>query len=173
MSHTVTVKVEYRSLTALAAAVSRLGGQVLGEGEHRLYQGKVTGWGATLPGWKYPIVLTPGGELKYDNYNGAWGDGGLLDRLREAYAVEAAREAAMAMGWMTMDQADGSLLVCHPDGGTLTVRPNGRVEASGFTGGGCVDAAAPIEAAMGAVRERALAPEYWAEHAKVRVGEGG
>lgn len=171
MSHTVTVRVEYRDLDALAAAVVALGGTVLGEAEHRLYQGSVTGWGAQLPGWRYPIVLTDRGELAYDDYQGHWGDARQLVRLRERYAVEAARRAAEAQGWIAQDQPDGSLVIYHPDGGTLTVSPSGEVAADGFVGGGCVAAAAPIEHALGRADERALKPEYWAEHAKVALPE--
>lgn len=170
MSHTVTVRVEYRNLDALAAAVEALGGTVLGHGQHRLYEGPVTGWGAYLPGWEYPIVLADG-QLHFDDYGGRWGDVALLDRLRERYAIEAARRAAQDLGWIVEDQADGSIVIYHPSGGTLTVSPSGEVAASGFVGASCTDAAAPIEQAMGRPGERTLAPEYYQEHARCVLPE--
>lgn len=170
MSHTVTVRVEYRDLDALSAAVVALGGTVLGQGEHQLYQGTVSGWGAQLPGWRYPIVLADG-DLAYDDYRGAWGDTALLERLRERYAVEAARRAASEQGWISEDQPDGSLVIYHPDGGTLQVSPSGEVEAAGFSGAGCVGAAAPIEQALGRPIDRSLAPEYYDARARVVVPE--
>lgn len=173
MSHTVTVRVEYRDLDALAAAVVTLGGKVLGQAAHRLYEGSVYGWGAQLPGWRYPIVLGEDGVLAYDDYEGRWGDVQALTRLRERYAIEAARRAAEAQGWIAQDQPDGSLLIYHPDGGTLTVSSSGEVAADGFVGGGCIEAAQPIEQALGRPSERSLRPEYWAERAKVALPEDG
>ena len=41
----------------------------------------------TLPGWTYPVVIdTASGDVRYDNFGGAWGSQHQLDRLMQAYA---------------------------------------------------------------------------------------
>ncbi len=143
----------FRSESHPRAAV-RLGGRALGEGAHRLYSTTEHGYAVQLPGWRYPLVLRADGTLAMDHYGGQWGNPADLDRLTRAYAIEAAREAAAAQGWMQEERADGSLLIYHPSGGTLTVLPDGTVDAAGFLGAGCHDAAAAIEAALGRPLER-------------------
>jgi hypothetical protein len=75
-----------------------------------------------LPGWVYPIVadLTTG-QLKFDNFNGRWGDQQHLDRFLQAYAVERARAEARRKGLVCTEQAlaDGSIkLTIQVTGGT-------------------------------------------------------
>ena len=45
-----------------------------------------------LPGWQYPAVIdTQSGVVRYDNYEGHWGDQQHLDRFLQLYAVEKAK----------------------------------------------------------------------------------
>lgn len=170
MSHTVTCKVEMRDTEALARAALRLGGEVLGEGQHGLYEGSERGFAVKLPDWLYPLVLTPSG-LRYDNYKGRWGSEETLNQLTDAYAMEAARGEAERQGWYSEDLPDGAgLKIYHPDGGTITVGPGGTVDADCFEGRDCAVATAPIEAAMGRQATVNEKPEMRHERAHLTVG---
>lgn len=169
-SHTTTVHVEFKSREALIAAAEKLNMRVLGEGTHSLYSSKHTGFALHFPNWNYPVIAGKDGNLHYDTYNGVWGNEADVRRLTSQYAIEAARQAALAQGWVSQDQADGSLLIYHPESGTMTVRPDGTVESSGFVGQGC-DAARVIEEALGSESTRSNKAEYFSEKALIQVQE--
>lgn len=57
-------------------------------------------------------------------------------------------------------QADGNLLIYHPDGGTLQVTAAGQIDASGFTGSSCAAATEPIAKALGQKTDETIKPEY-------------
>jgi len=173
MSHTVKQKVDLTNKDALTKAVVKFGGTVIGEGAHRLYQAnEETGFAFNLPGWQYKLVLTDDGTLKFDDYGGCWGDRKDITRLTEIYAIEVAKFAAEQQGWMYEEQSDGSLLIYHPDGGTLSVSKDGRVDAENFIGGGCADATEVIAAALGRHTDEAYAKDaMFAERATIRAVE--
>jgi hypothetical protein len=158
LSHTTKVKVEFLDTDALGAAVIALGGTVLGEGSWRLYQGYEVGFGFRLQGWQYPCVLT-GEELKFDTYNGRWGNEADLSRLNTEYALSVSMKAAQAQGWYC-ERSQDSVIIHHPDGGVITVTSQG-VDASQFLGADCVSACAPIEGAIGSQSERTLKNEFY------------
>jgi hypothetical protein len=173
MSHTVTAKVKYTYPTAgqesaLTKTVLKMGGKVIGEGKHRLYGGEETGFGFSLPGWRYPLVLKPTGELKYDDFRGSWGDTKDLQKMQSLYGVEAARSAAEQLGWLTQEQPNGTLQVFHPSGGMITVGLGGDIDATNFTGGDCQVATEPLLAAMGGKGLETLKAEYFVEKANVQ-----
>lgn len=170
-SHTVRVAVAVKDLDAFAAVALAMGGEVLGPGTFPLFESTETGFGVKLPGWAYPIVATAAGTIAADHYEGAWGNPADLVALAEGYAIEAARRAADLQGWYHETQSDGALLIYHPEGGTLTVSPSGTVDAAGFTGCGCDQAAGPIAEALGRTVDRVNKPEYLQERAHVRATE--
>jgi len=99
MSHTLKIKVEIKDEQALIASAQKIGATILGDGSHRLYGGVVNGFGVQLPGWTYPTVVNlQTGELSYDNYNGAWGNQGVLDGLIHEYSTEVVAQALSAQG---------------------------------------------------------------------------
>ena len=167
-SHTRTVRVEYRSIAALEAAVRSLGWQWLGHGQHRLYQGMETGHGLHIAGWRYPVVLRNNGSLALDDYGGHWGRASDLDRLAAEYRCQAALEAATQLGWMAERQGD-TVIVYHPSGGTLTVSATG-IETSGFIGCGCHVAADQLAEHLGSTVESVAKPEMWQQHQQVQEG---
>lgn len=158
-SHTVSVKVEYRDPEALGRAVIAMGGQVLGRGTHKLFERPESGYGYQLPGWNFPVVLTATGTLAYDDYRGRWGNVADLERLEAQYAVEAAASAATAQGWYSERRGE-ELVIFHPEGGTLTVKPDGTVDAAGFVGAGCHDPVTLLSAALGTQTGATTKPEY-------------
>jgi hypothetical protein len=114
MSHTVTIKTEIRDAAAVRAACDRLRLPAPLQGKTKLFSGEVEGLAVQLPDWVYPVVCNIAtGQLKFDNYNGEWGDQKELDRLLQAYAVEKCRIEARRKGHGVTEQqlADGSIKV--------------------------------------------------------------
>lgn len=169
MSHTVRVVVQLQNKEALAASVRALEGTVLGDGSHRLYAGAENGFGFTLLDWRFPLVLKEDGTLAFDDFHGSWGNVADISRLRERYALEAARQAASAQGWFSEMVQDG-LLIHHPDGGSLKVLRDGTVDAIGFVGQSCAGATEAIEMALGKRQDATVKDEFFAERARVNVG---
>jgi hypothetical protein len=114
MSHLVVIETRVHDGAALKAACRRLG---LAEPVHdnvRFFSGDVTGLSVALPGWQYPIVVdTVEGSIKYDNYEGRWGDPRELGRLLQMYAVEKAKLEARKKGYCVNEQTrqDGSIVL--------------------------------------------------------------
>src|SRR5665213_4504958 len=91
MSHIVSIKTKVTDPAALSAACRRLGLEQPVQGTAILFSAKATGLIVKLPGWHYPAVADVAtGDVKFDNYNEAWGKQSELDKLLQAYAVEKA-----------------------------------------------------------------------------------
>lgn len=101
MSHTIKAefKITAKNLKYFEKAVIEVGGKYLGTGQHQLFQGNVTGDAFLLPGWKYPIIVTKDGEIKYDNYGGAWGKQEKLDQLIQTTVQKSLLAAAKKAGF--------------------------------------------------------------------------
>jgi hypothetical protein len=120
LSHVVTIKTEVRDHAAVSAACRRLqlAPPILGTAQ--LFSDQVAGLIVRLPDWTYPVVIdTTSGQVRFDNYEGAWGDQAQLDRFLQIYAVEKARIEARKKGHQVTEQAlaDGSI--------KLTIRVGG------------------------------------------------
>jgi len=112
MSHIVQIKTQVRDPVAIAAACQRLALTAPAERTAKLYDGEYTGWCVELPGWRYPVVCnTTTGELKYDNFQGHWGQQQELDRFLQAYAVEKSKLEARRQGHTVLEQplSNGSI----------------------------------------------------------------
>ena len=120
MSHIVQIQTEVRDEQAVVAACRRLGLPEPIQSTATLFSGQATGLLVKLPGWLYPVVVeTATGQVKFDNYNGAWGPQEQLDRLLQAYAIEKARIEARKRGHSVVEQslADGSVKLTISVGG--------------------------------------------------------
>ncbi len=114
MSHIVVIETKVHDAAALAAACRRLELAEPVHGNVRLFSGDATGLSVQLPGWQYPIVVdTADGSIRYDNYEGRWGDQEKLGRLLQMYAVEKAKIEARKKGHCVTEQArqDGSIVL--------------------------------------------------------------
>ncbi len=112
MSHVVQIQTEIRDPVAVAAACQRLQLPAPVQGTIELFSGIASGLAVQLPGWRYPAVCeTATGQVKYDNFEGRWGDRKELDQFLQAYAVEKARIEARKQGHSVTEQrlADGSI----------------------------------------------------------------
>jgi len=120
LSHIVEVRTEARDPEAVAAACRRLALPEPVHGETELFSGPVEGLLVRLPGWRYPLACdTATGELRYDNYDGAWGDPAQLGLFLQAYAVEKAKIEARRGGRLAIEQTlpDGSIRLTIAMGG--------------------------------------------------------
>ncbi len=114
MSHLVTIETKVHDAAALTAACHRLG---LAEPIHanvRLFSADATGLTVTLRGWQYPVVVDIAeGSVKFDNYEGRWGDPTELGRLLQMYTVEKAKLEARKKGYCVTEQTrqDGSIVL--------------------------------------------------------------
>src|SRR5437588_9980556 len=111
VSHIVEITTEVRDPAAAAAACRRLGLTDPIQGTAKLFEGEAAGLLVRLPGWLYPAVVeTATGRVRYDNYQGAWGDAAELGRFAQAYAIEKARIEAGRKGYSVSERAlaDGS-----------------------------------------------------------------
>ena len=119
MSHIVTIQTRVYDPAALAAACARLNLPAPERGEAQLFSGTAAGLIVRLPDWRYPVVIDPAdGTVRFDNYEGAWGDPQHLRRLLQGYAVEKAKLEARKKGYAVTEQAlaDGSIKLQIADG---------------------------------------------------------
>jgi len=114
MSHIVSVQTKVHDPVAIAAACHRLNLPAPTQGTATIFSGEATGLIVQLSGWQYPIVIdTLTGVVRYDNFNGCWGDQAHLDRFTQAYAVEMTKQLARRKGLQVSEQAleNGSIRV--------------------------------------------------------------
>lgn len=112
MSHIVQIQTQVRDATAVAAACRRLGLPPPVQQTAKLFTSTETGLTVKLPGWTYPVVFDVAtGGVKFDNFNGRWGQQQELDRFLQAYACERAKIEARKKGHTVSEQtlADGSI----------------------------------------------------------------
>jgi hypothetical protein len=114
MSHVVTIETKIHDPHAILAACQRLGLPAPVQGTAELYSGEASGLLVRLPGWEYPAVIdTLTGMVRYDNFEGAWGDQKHLDGFLQAYAVERVKLESRKKGLQFSEQTlqDGSIKV--------------------------------------------------------------
>lgn len=120
MSHIVTIRTQVRDPAAIGLACERLQLPPPRHAKFELFDSHAIGWGVELTGWRYPVVCqTETGELKYDNFNGHWGDSVHLQSFVQRYAAEAAKLAARRNGHTVIEQplANGSIQLVIQVGG--------------------------------------------------------
>jgi hypothetical protein len=120
MSHIVQIKTQVKSEVAIQAACRKLHLPPATHGTFELYSETVSGLGIELPKWRYAVVADlESGNLKFDNYEGEWGDQEYLDQFLQRYTVEAATIAARKQGHSVQEQKldDGSVKLSIQVGG--------------------------------------------------------
>ena len=112
MSHIVSIQTKVHDKTAITAACQRMNLAPPIQGKAQLFSSECTGLLVNLPGWQYPAVIdVQSGTVKYDNYQGNWGEQAHLDKFLQMYAVEKAKIEARKKGYSVSEQAlnDGSI----------------------------------------------------------------
>ena len=120
MSHVVTIETKLKDPAALSAACARLRLPEPKTETVKFFDGSEhEGLAVRPPGFVYPVVVKEDGTTLSDTYGGRWGDDAFLGRLKQAYAVEAAKLQAKARGHRCTETP-------LPDGGVkLTVTAGG------------------------------------------------
>jgi hypothetical protein len=112
MSHIVSIQTKVQDPSAITAACARLKLAAPVQGTAKLFSGEETGLIVQLPDWQYPAVIdTQTGVVKFDNFNGHWGDQQHLDKFLQMYAAEKAKLEARKKGFTVSEQSlnDGSI----------------------------------------------------------------
>jgi hypothetical protein len=112
MSHIVSIATKVHDHVSIEATCRRLGLEMPRQGTAKVFDTEVTGLLLQLPGWSYPAVIDVlSGTIKYDTYEGAWGDQKHLHGFLQAYAVERAKLEARKKGHTVSEQtlSDGSI----------------------------------------------------------------
>lgn len=121
MSHIVSIQTQVRDPVAIDAACRRLQLPAPTRGTAKLFTSEASGVIVQLPNWRYPVVCdTASGDVRYDNYQGRWGQPAELDKFLQAYAVEKTKIEARRKGHLVTEQslADGSIKVTVQVGGS-------------------------------------------------------
>ncbi len=122
MSHIVQIQTQVRDAAAVRAACQRLNLPAPVQGKVKLFSGEVEGLAVQLPDWIYPVVADLAtGQVKFDNFNGRWGNQAHLDKFLQAYACEKAKIEARRRGHQCTEQtlADGSIKLTIQVGGAV------------------------------------------------------
>ena len=167
MSETVSVSVKLRPNEALQRAVEKMHGQIIGQGEHKLFQTSETGFAFSLPGWEYPLVIRESGTLAFDDYKGHWGDRETLNELQQEYALQVAESQAQAMGLYYERSENHHVTVHFGEGRTVIIDYAGDIEAFGFGGVGCDTACEQFAEALGHTLTVNHKQEYYQSRAMV------
>lgn len=120
MSHVVQIKTEIRDFNAVKHTCTRLQLEPPTHGTFQLYNSEETGCGVRLHDWKYPVVCKlESGEIRYDNFNGHWGNAQRLDEFTQLYSVEKTKLEARKQGFSAVEALleDGSIKVTINAGG--------------------------------------------------------
>ena len=132
MSHTVTIETKLKDPAALRAACVRLKLPEPKTETVKFFDGvEHEGLAVRPPGFVYPVLIQPDGAVRCDTFNGRWGDDAFLGRLKQAYAVEAAKLQAKQRGHRISETA-------LPNGGvklTVTAGAAGFGAAANSYGG--------------------------------------
>lgn len=105
MSHTTTIELEIKSLTALKTACRETSTPYKEMTSVRLFDGTVIEdcFSFTPSGWRYPVAAKDG-SLRYDNYEGQWGSDVELNSVKQRYAVNVQKEAARSRGYRVREE---------------------------------------------------------------------
>lgn len=105
MSHLVSIKTQVKDAAAVRAACRRLNLPEPVQGKAELFSGSEEGLLVQLPDWVYAAVVDlASGEVKYDNFEGRWGEQKELNKFLQCYAVEKTRIEAHKAGHTVTEQ---------------------------------------------------------------------
>lgn len=182
MSHSQTIKVLVNNKEALELTAKEMNAKSFSteETDVRMYDGTYKGMFVHFKNWNYPVVIA-NGDLRYDSYNGAWGNERDLKQFRQTYAanvviVEGQREGMTLQSDSGYKEGSGNRIIelLHSDGATIrtTVGEEGNavLEVVGCTGSSCQVISGNISRKLGQETSSELKPEFY-EQEKLREKE--
>ena len=182
MSHSQTIKVLVNNKEALELTAKEMNATSFSaeEGDVKMYDGTYKGMFIHFKGWNYPVVIS-NGDLRYDSYNGLWGNESDLKRFRQSYAanvviVEGAREGMILQSDSGYQEGTNNRVIelLHSDGATIrtTVGEEGNavLEVVGCAGSSCQAISAGISRKLGQETSNELKPEFF-EQEKLKEKE--
>lgn len=113
MSHVIELKIKLSDPAALRDAAQVLGLELTESQTVSFYSASVTGTAIRLPEWRYPVIVEADGTVRYDNYDGRWGDIATLNNLVQEYTAQIVESQARAAGqyaWRE-EREDGTLVL--------------------------------------------------------------
>lgn len=179
MSHSQTIKVLVTNKEALELTAKEMDAKSFSteETDVRLYDGTYRGMFVHFKGWNYPVVIS-NGDLRYDSYNGMWGNESDLKRFRQGYAANTVRVEGMREG-MTLqsDKHEGSKRIVdllYGDGSiirsTFNEEGDAVLEVIGCAGASCQSISSGLSKALGQTMDEQLKPEFY-EQEKLKERE--
>ncbi len=169
MSHTQTVKVAISNKEAFKEAAKEVNAKSFSTEERdvRLYDSVQRGMFVHFTNWQYPVVVT-NGELRYDNFEGRWGNESDLNAFRQSYATNVIRIAGVSDGKpLVSDTREGNsriLLLQNQDGSQTRAVINETgdtlLEVVGCAGSVCRNHTSHISNALGVATGEELKPEF-------------
>lgn len=182
MSHSQTIKVLVNNKEALELTAKEMNAKSFSteETDVRMYDGTYKGMFVHFKNWNYPVVIA-NGDLRYDSYNGAWGNERDLKQFRQTYAanvviVEGQREGLILQSDSGYKEGSGNRIIelLHSDGATVrtTVGEEGNavLEVVGCAGSSCQAITSNISRKLGQETSSELKPEFF-EQEKLREKE--
>lgn len=166
MSITITATILINDFEVLKETVEELGYALYEEEtEIAMYETVEYGYPVLIPGWRYPVVITKTGEVKYDNNNGQWGDTQHLNELLQTYTEKKVLKEITKFAenkGMEIIRKDGIIILKKNDE-VIEIeikKQNINIDAKGFTGSRCEETVKnlnlPIE-----IQSENKKPEYF------------
>ena len=99
MSQLVTLDIKLSNINTIILVCKRLKWNYTEDASQQFYDKSIAhGLKVEIPGWKYPIIIENSGTVRFDNYNGSWGEDSHLGLLKQAYALEGSRALLASQG---------------------------------------------------------------------------
>ena len=143
MSVTITATILINDFETLKETTEELGYTLIEEErEVALHESIEYGYPVLIPSWRYPVVITKSGELKYDNNEGKWGNQELLNDLIQTYTEKKILkeiEKHAEQHNMEVIKKD-RMIILKKNNETIEIeieKTGIKIDANGFTGSKC------------------------------------
>lgn len=169
MSITITATILINDFEVLKETVEELGYTLYDEEtEIVMHETVEYGYPILIPGWRYPVVITKKGEVKYDNNNGRWGDSEYLNILLQSYSekkiLKEIKSFAEKNGMEIIRKNEVIMLKKNDELIEIEIKKQDiSIDAKGFTGSKCKEAVEKLNLPIEISSENKK-PEYYQDH---------
>ncbi len=165
MSITITATILITDFEVLKETTEELGYTLYeNETEILLHETVEYGYPVYIPGWRYPVVITKNGEVKYDNNNGLFGKQEYLDLLLQTYSekktIKEIKNFAKENGYQIQEENNTFILIKENEKIEIEIeKQNITIDAKGFKGEKCINQIEKLNIPM-EIKEKTLKDEY-------------